>query len=105
LNVGRSDVVEVAAVVARGGVQQMKLATKPGTWVLACFMDAQDGREHTGLGMEQVIPNRSLIDVNTTPRPKRCGLGTRVPRPDLRADVAIRSPAAPAVILQTQLSS
>jgi hypothetical protein len=23
-----------------------------GFWVLACFMDTQDGREHTTLGME-----------------------------------------------------
>jgi plastocyanin len=28
---------------------------KPGYWVIACFMDTQDGREHTTLGMEKVI--------------------------------------------------
>jgi hypothetical protein len=28
---------------------------RPGFWVLACFMDTQDGREHTRLGMERVI--------------------------------------------------
>ncbi len=27
----------------------------PGFWVIACFMDTQDGREHTTLGMEKVI--------------------------------------------------
>ena len=28
---------------------------KPGFWVIACFMDTQDRREHTTLGMERVI--------------------------------------------------
>ena len=28
---------------------------QPGFWVIACFMDTQDGREHTTLGMERVI--------------------------------------------------
>ena len=28
---------------------------KPGYWVIACFMDTQDGREHTTLGMEKII--------------------------------------------------
>jgi hypothetical protein len=28
---------------------------QPGYWVQACFMDTQDGREHTTLGMERVI--------------------------------------------------
>jgi hypothetical protein len=28
---------------------------RPGFWVIACFMDTQDGREHTTLGMERVI--------------------------------------------------
>jgi hypothetical protein len=31
------------------------VAQKPGYWVIACFMDTQDGREHTTLGMEKVI--------------------------------------------------
>ncbi len=38
--------------------QQMTLSVRAGTWVLACFMDAQDGREHTQLGMERVITIR-----------------------------------------------
>ena len=38
-----------------GGVVQQTLNVKPGTYVLACFMDTQDGREHTRLGMERTI--------------------------------------------------
>lgn len=38
-----------------GGVQQFVLHAKPGVYVLACFMDTQDGREHTELGMERTI--------------------------------------------------
>jgi biopolymer transport protein ExbD len=36
------------------GFQQV-IAQKPGYWVIACFMNTQDGREHTQLGMERVI--------------------------------------------------
>jgi hypothetical protein len=28
---------------------------KPGVYVLACFMNTQDGRVHTQLGMERTI--------------------------------------------------
>ena len=38
-----------------GAVQQEILNAKPGYYVQACFMDTQDGREHTTLGMERVI--------------------------------------------------
>lgn len=38
-----------------GGVQQFALHAKPGIYVLACFMNTQDGREHTQLGMERTI--------------------------------------------------
>ena len=31
------------------------ITQKPGFWVIACFMDTQDGREHTTLGMERII--------------------------------------------------
>jgi hypothetical protein len=31
------------------------ISQKPGFWVIACFMNTQDGREHTTLGMEKVI--------------------------------------------------
>ncbi len=34
---------------------QQVVNVRPGYWVLACFMDTQDHREHTTLGMERVI--------------------------------------------------
>jgi hypothetical protein len=36
-------------------MQQEVLNANPGYYVQACFMDTQDGREHTVLGMERVI--------------------------------------------------
>ncbi len=41
--------------VSHGAVQQEHVYVGSGYWVLACFMDTQDGREHTQLGMERVI--------------------------------------------------
>jgi hypothetical protein len=41
--------------VSHGAVQQMVLQAKPGWYVEACFMDTQDGREHTQLGMERLV--------------------------------------------------
>ncbi len=41
--------------VSHGAVQQFTLQQKPGWYVEACFMDTQDGREHTQLGMERLI--------------------------------------------------
>jgi hypothetical protein len=38
-----------------GAMQQMVLHAKPGYYVEACFMDTQDGREHTRLGMERAV--------------------------------------------------
>ena len=38
-----------------GAVQQQVLHAKPGWYVEACFMDTQDGREHTQLGMERLV--------------------------------------------------
>ncbi|HUA49150.1 MAG TPA: hypothetical protein VMA77_28195 [Solirubrobacteraceae bacterium] len=38
-----------------GAVEQFVVHAKPGIYVLACFMDTQDGREHTQLGMERTI--------------------------------------------------
>jgi hypothetical protein len=35
--------------------QQQVLTIPPGTYVLACFMQTEDGRDHTMLGMERVI--------------------------------------------------
>ncbi len=44
-----------AGPLSPGGMQQLKLNAKPGVYVLVCFMDTQDGREHTQLGMERTI--------------------------------------------------
>lgn len=41
--------------VAHGGMQQELLTAKPGYYVEACFMDTQDGREHTQLGMLRLV--------------------------------------------------
>lgn len=38
-----------------GALQQEVINAKPGIYVLACFMDTQDGREHTRLGMERTV--------------------------------------------------
>ena len=42
-------------LLTHGSYQQEVISARPGYWVLACFMDTQDGREHTQLGMERVI--------------------------------------------------
>jgi hypothetical protein len=41
--------------VSPGAYQQMTITQHAGIWILACFMDTQDGREHTQLGMERII--------------------------------------------------
>lgn len=41
--------------VSHGAAQQMTLTATPGVYVLACFMDTQDHREHTRLGMLRMI--------------------------------------------------
>ena len=41
--------------LSNGGMQQQTITAKPGLYVQACFMDTQDGRSHTRLGMERVI--------------------------------------------------
>jgi len=38
-----------------GAAEQQVVHVRPGFWVLACFFDTQDHREHTTLGMERVI--------------------------------------------------
>lgn len=63
LRAGKDGLVQQLAVgfhsfmdpVSHGAVQQERLHAGRGYWVLACFMDSQDGREHTQLGMERVI--------------------------------------------------
>jgi hypothetical protein len=41
--------------VSSGAYQQQTITAKPGIYVQACFMNTQDGREHTRLGMERII--------------------------------------------------
>jgi hypothetical protein len=41
--------------VSPGGYQQSVVTARPGLYVQACFMETQDGRDHTRLGMERVI--------------------------------------------------
>jgi hypothetical protein len=41
--------------LSHGQSFQSVISQAPGFWVIACFMDTQDGREHTTLGMERVI--------------------------------------------------
>jgi hypothetical protein len=47
--------IGLAGPISPGGMQQAVLNAKPGWYVEACFMDTQDGREHTQLGMERLI--------------------------------------------------
>lgn len=35
--------------------QQMTITAKPGWYVQACFMETQDGRDHTRIGMERIL--------------------------------------------------
>ena len=46
---------EIFGPASHGAVQQYVLHTKPGYYVEACFMNTQDGREHTQLGMERLV--------------------------------------------------
>jgi hypothetical protein len=45
----------LAGPLSPGGMQQAVLNVKPGYYVEACFMDTQDHREHTRLGMMRLI--------------------------------------------------
>jgi|HubBroStandDraft_6_1064221.scaffolds.fasta_scaffold269555_2 hypothetical protein len=47
--------LSLAGPISPGGMQQAVLRAKPGYYVEACFMDTQDGREHTQLGMMRLI--------------------------------------------------
>jgi len=47
--------VSLQGTVSPGAVQQQVLHANPGVYVLVCFMDTQDGREHIRLGMERTI--------------------------------------------------
>lgn len=46
---------QFAGPLSPGAVQQFTLHAKPGVYVLACFLDTQDGREQTRLGMERTV--------------------------------------------------
>jgi hypothetical protein len=41
--------------VSPGGYQQETITAKPGYYVQVCFMETQDGRPHTLLGMERIF--------------------------------------------------
>jgi hypothetical protein len=47
--------VNLQGPVSPDGMQQEVLNAKAGFYFQACFMDTQDGREHTQLGMERLI--------------------------------------------------
>lgn len=47
--------VDLMDPASPGAMQQEILNAKPGYYVQACFMDTQDGREHTQLGMERLV--------------------------------------------------
>jgi len=53
-----SGTVNFAGPLSPGGMQQEVISAKPGVYVLACFMNTQDGREHTQIGMERTITVR-----------------------------------------------
>jgi hypothetical protein len=44
-----------AGPLSSGAYQQETITAKPGWYVQACFMDTQDGRDHTRLGMERIF--------------------------------------------------
>ena len=47
--------ISFAGPLSTGGSQQETITAKPGWYVQACFMETQDGRDHTLLGMERII--------------------------------------------------
>ena len=47
--------IDLADPASPGGLQQETLNAKPGYYVEACFMNTEDGREHTQLGMERLV--------------------------------------------------
>jgi hypothetical protein len=47
--------VGFAGPVSSGAFQQETITAKPGIYLELCFMDTQDGRSHTQLGMERII--------------------------------------------------
>jgi hypothetical protein len=47
--------VAFAGPLSSGAFQQETVTAKPGWYVQACFMETQDGRDHTLLGMERIF--------------------------------------------------
>jgi hypothetical protein len=47
--------VGFAGPLSHEAFQQETITAKPGWYVQACFMETQDGRDHTRLGMERII--------------------------------------------------
>ena len=47
--------VVFAGPLSNGAFQQETITARPGIYVQACFMDTQDRRSHTMLGMERII--------------------------------------------------
>jgi hypothetical protein len=45
----------LAGPLSHEAFQQQTITAKPGWYVQACFMDTQDGRSHTRLGMERIF--------------------------------------------------
>jgi hypothetical protein len=50
-----SGFADFAGPLSPGGMQQEVIQAKPGFYVIACFMDTQDHRQHTQLGMMRTI--------------------------------------------------
>ncbi len=44
-----------AGPLSHEAFQQTTITAKPGWYVQACFMETQDGRDHTRLGMERIV--------------------------------------------------
>jgi hypothetical protein len=44
-----------AGPLSHEAFQQMTITAKPGWYVQVCFMETQDGRDHTRLGMERIL--------------------------------------------------
>ncbi len=44
-----------AGPLSHEAFQQMTITAKPGWYVQVCFMETQDGRSHTRLGMERIV--------------------------------------------------
>jgi len=41
--------------ISHEALMQETITAKPGVYVQVCFMETQDGRDHTRLGMERII--------------------------------------------------